>query len=177
MRLSDLPEVACQNVSNMENFTYILPVVIVLSAMVLAFINRLPSSAVAFVGMILSWAFGWGLFTSGTLWFWGVAMLIATGINYLAYLPPLPSLRRYIVGGTLTGSVLGVLAGSMASLITGAVIGAALGFIAFRRTPTGRINAPTSVTLSIFADIALPAAVTFCISIITLAQLPLFNSL
>ena len=28
-----------------------------------------------------------------------------------------------------------------------------------------------------FADIALPAAVTFCISIITLAQLPLFNSL
>ena len=51
MRLSDLPAVAYQNVSNMENFTAHMPVVIVLSAMVLAFINRLPSSAVAFVGM------------------------------------------------------------------------------------------------------------------------------
>lgn len=145
--------------------------------MVMAFMRRQPSSAVAFVGMFLAWAFGWGLFTSGTLWFWGIAMAIATGIKYLSPLPPISALRYYTVGGTLVGSVLGALLGSMAALILGGLIGSVLGFIAFRRTPNGRMNANSSLTLSIFADVALPAAITFFIAIITLAQLPLFQRL
>lgn len=161
----------------MSSFQYILPAVIALAAIIMAFMRSLPSSAVAFVAMVLSQVFGWGFFTSGTMWFWGIAMAIATGIKYVSPLPPLPSLRYYTIGGALVGSVLGVLIGSMSALIIGGAAGAALGFIAFRRTPVGQMNASASRTLSIFADVALPALITIFIALITLAQLPLFQSL
>lgn len=160
----------------MSTFQYILPALIAVAAIILAFTRRMPAAAIAFVAMVLARAFGWGMFTSGTLWFWGIAMVIATGIQYLSPIPPLRSLRMYIVGGTLVGCVLGALLGTMAGLIIAGIAGAALGFIAFRRTPDGKMNAGLSLTLSIFADVALPAAIAFFISTITLAQLPLFQS-
>lgn len=161
----------------MFTLQYIVPVLIIALAIVTSFMDRLPSPAIAFAGMLAAWGFGWGLFMSGTLWFWGVAMAIAGGIKLLSELPPIHALRYYVTGGTLVGSVLGALSGTMAALIIAGVAGAVLGFMAFRRTPQGRMNASTALTLSIFADVALPAAVTFFISIITLAQLPLFQSL
>jgi len=154
-----------------------MPVLVIALAIITSFMDRLPSPAMAFVGMLSAWAFGWGMFLGGTLWFWGVAMAIASGIKLLSELPPIHALRSYVTGGTLVGSVLGALSGTMAALIIAGVAGAVLGFMAFRRTPQGRMNASMALTLSIFADVALPAAVTFFISIITLAQLPLFQSL
>ena len=154
---------------------YIVPAVIALAAIALAFCRRMPAAALAFVGMLVAWWMGWAQFMPGTLWFWGIAAAIVTATLYLSELPPFPSLRYYTVGGTLVGCVIGALFSTLAGLIVGGIVGAALGFIAFRRTPDGTMNATTAQTLSIFADTAIPAAVAFFIAIMTLAQLPLFR--
>ncbi|MCI9054694.1 MAG: hypothetical protein HFJ87_06085 [Muribaculaceae bacterium] len=159
----------------MPTFYYIIPAAISLAAVVMAFCRRLPAAAVAFVSMLGAAAFGWAVFPTGQYWFWGIAALIVTVNLYLGSRPPLTALRLYTAGGALAGSVVGAVAGSMAALIIGGAIGAFLGFEAFRRTPAGRMNATFSQRLAIFADLAIPAMVTFFIVIITFAQLPLFR--
>lgn len=159
----------------MATLLYILPSLLALAAMVMTFTRRWPAPAVAFVAMLAARWLGWGQFMPGTLWFWGATAAIVTATHYLSELPPLPALRYYTVGGALVGSVIGALFSTMAGLIAGGIVGAALGFIAFRRTPDGRMNATVAQTLSVFADTALPACVAFFISIMTLAQLPLFR--
>lgn len=161
----------------MAQIEYILPCAVALCAVVMAFMRRMPSTVVAFSAMMGAWAWGWALFTPGTLWFWGIATAIVTANLYLTNIPPVPALRYFTAGGALTGCVVGALLGSQPGLIVGGFFGAILGFIAFRRTPAGRMNATPAQTLSIMADAAIPADTTFIIVIITLANLPLFRSL
>jgi len=72
--------------------------------------------------------------------FWGIATLIALGINYM--LPFKVATSRvgmpYIAGGALCGTMVGLIAASQAGLICGAVAGALCGGIAYSRTPRGR---------------------------------------
>lgn len=159
----------------MPSYYYIIPAVIGVAAVVMAFFRRLPAAAVAFVAMIAAAMFGWAMFPQGQYWFWGIAALIVTINLYLDSQPPLLSLRLYTVGGALAGSVVGAAFGSTASLIVGGALGAFLGFEAFRRTPDGTMKASLPRRLSIFASVAIPAIVAFYIVILTFAQLPLFR--
>lgn len=147
--------------------------ILCLAAVVMAFFRRLPSAAVAFAGMLVAGLWGGCLLLPGQLWFWGIAAAIVTVNMYLSDTPPVTALRLYTVGGALAGSAVGAAFGTMASLIVCGAAGAFLGFEAFRRTPSGRMNAGPARRIMIFADVAIPAAITFFIAAITLAQLPL----
>lgn len=156
-------------------FQLIIATILCLAAVVMAFFRRLPAAAVAFAGMLVAGLWGGALFLPGQYWFWGIAAAIVTVNLYLTELPPVTSLRLYTVGGALAGSAVGAAFGSIASLIVAGAVGAFLGFEAFRRTPDGRMNASFTRRIMIFADVAIPAAITFFIAAITLAQLPLFR--
>ncbi|MCM1348275.1 MAG: hypothetical protein NC338_02585 [Firmicutes bacterium] len=77
----------------------------------------------------------------GIMTFWGIATLIALGINYM--LPfEISSSRRgmaYMAGGSLCGTFVGMIAASQAGMICGAALGALCGAIAYSRTPRGRV--------------------------------------
>lgn len=153
-------------------FTTILAIALCSLGIVLAFFSKLPAAAVSFVGMLLAGLCGQPAFVSGTLWFWGIAAAIVTANMYLTELPPLPVLRYYTLGGCLTGVVVGAaVTVPQLGTIVGGFIGAVIGFMAFRGTPSGRINASITRMLAIFADVALPGFVAFCISVITLFSL------
>ena len=64
----------------------------------------------------------------------------------------------------------------MAAMIVAGLVGAAFGWFAFTRTPDGTIKASATRRLMMWADIALPALVTFFIVAISLFQLLLVNS-
>jgi len=149
--------------------------ILCLAAVVMAFFRRLPAAAVAFAGMLVAGIWGDALFVPGQLWFWGIAAVIVTVNLYLTELPPVTALRLYTVGGALAGTAAGAAFNSEATLIVCGATGAFLGFEAFRHTPDGRMNASPTRRIMIFADIAIPAAITFFIAAITLAQLPLFQ--
>ena len=149
--------------------------ILCLVAVVMAFFRRLPAAAVAFAGMLVTGLSGESLLLPGQLWVWGIAAAIVTTNMYLSDIPPVASLRLYTVGGALAGTAVGAAFGSVASLIICGAAGAFLGFEAFRRTPAGRMNASPARRAMIFADVAIPAAITFFIAAITLAQLPLFQ--
>ncbi len=154
---------------------YIIPAIIGLTAVVMAFFRRLPSTVAAFAAMLSAAAFGWGVFPSGQLWFWGIAALIVTVNLYLDSQPPLLSLRLFTAGGALAGCAVGAAVGSTGALIVCGAAGAFFGFEAFRHTPAGRMKASLPRRLSIFAAVAIPPLVTFFIATITFAQLPLFR--
>lgn len=139
-----------------------------LAATAMAFMRRQPAAAVAFAAMCVA---GFGTpQAAGQYWFWGVATVIVTVNLYLGQQPPLRALRMYTAGGALAGTATGAAIGSTAALIVSGAIGALLGFEAFRRTPGGRMNASPARRLSIFADTAIPALITFLIVAITLAS-------
>lgn len=152
----------------------ILAAIISLVAVVTAFFRRMPAAAVAYAGMLVSLC-GGGLLLPGQLWFWGIAAAIVTVNQYLSDTPPVAALRFYTVGGALAGTAVGAAFGSVASLTVCGAAGAFLGFEAFRRTPAGYMNATVARRLMMFADVAIPAAITFFIAAITLAQTPLFQ--
>lgn len=142
----------------------------------MAFTRRMPAAVMAFVTfLIVHWTIH-GTLNDSIMWFWGIAAGIVTINSYLSAQPPVDTLRYYVVGGALAGTAIGAVASSMAALIVAGAVGAGLGWFAFTRTPSGTINAPASRKLMMWADIALPALVTFYIIAIALFQLYLVTS-
>lgn len=141
----------------------------------MAFTRRLPSAVMAFVTfLILYWTLH-GSLSSSVMWFWGIAAAIVTVNSYLTSLPPVAALRYFVIGGGLVGTAIGAVAGMMSAVILGGGVGAMLGWLAFTRRPDGAINAPFSRKLMLWADIALPALVTFYIIVLVLFQLYLIG--
>lgn len=155
----------------------IIPAVVAVASLALMFFKRIPSAAIAYAGMVLSVVLGWGLFLSGSLWFWGIAAALVTINYYISQHAPITALRIYTCAGTLVGACVGAVSGSTGALTLGTVLGAAAGFFAFTRTPRGHMNASALQTLEIFGDMACPPVFTCLIAIQTLAQLPLFYKL
>lgn len=80
-------------------------------------------------------------FTDSLMTFWGIATLIALGINYM--LPFQVATSRtgmaYMTGGALAGTFVGLLATPVAGVICGSAAGALLGALAFSRMRAGKM--------------------------------------
>lgn len=149
----------------------IIIISLAIASMASAFTKPLPAAAIAYAVMLAAHLSGVAHIYSGALWFWGVAAAIVTANYYLTTLPPLPQLRWYTAGGALAGCMLGLVAGTQPALIVGGAAGGALGFLAFRLSPKGAMKASWARTLSLFADVEIPACVAFYIAFITITAI------
>lgn len=148
----------------MTIFLVTLGTLLIAAAVVLTFMSVRYSPAVAFSGLV---AFGFsGIAPMGPdlFIFWGIAALIAVGVNFM--LPREVACSRigmgYVAAGALVGLVVGLLLNE-AAMIIGAVLGAVAGGIAFSRTPAGRaVDFPSSRFLNYICAKGLPAVITLC---------------
>ncbi len=151
--------------------TFALAILLAGAGLVLAFFPRVPAVLLSFGAMLFARASGMLAFTSGQLWFWGVAAAIAAGLAYLAQ-PRLPrTCVYYIVGGALAGALVGLVIGYTAAVILASATGAFFAGMAFARTPAGRAAGPSATRLDVLAPVGLPAVVNFSIIMMLFAQL------
>lgn len=148
----------------MTIFLVILGSLLMAAAVVLTFLSVRYSPAVAFFGLV---AFGFsGIAPMGTdlFVFWGIASLIAMGVNFM--LPREVACSRVGVGYVATATIVGLVVGllmSEAAMIIGALLGAVAGGIAFSRTPRGRaVDFPSSRFVNYICAKGLPAVITLC---------------
>ena len=134
---------------------------------VFAFARRIPAPLVTFAGLAVAAFSGMTAFGSGSLWFWGMAALIASGIAYLEPVPAPRAMRIYTVAGALAGAFVGLVAGTQTWVIVASAAGAVLGRLAYARTPRGASGALRRDAL---AAVALPAVVNFSMLMLILAQ-------
>lgn len=134
------------------------------------------------VSSFLSWRWGaavsypslWALYYApgftlpGSLMtFWGIATLIALGINYM--LPFQVATSRmgvpYMAGGALCGGFIGLITALPGALICGSAVGALCGAIAYSRTPRGHaIDFPSTRFFNYVLAKGLPIVVIMSIS-------------
>lgn len=112
----------------------------------------IPGVLVSYIGL---WMFKWSHFfyiPQSTLTFWGIAILIILGIDFLSQKDKSQSLTGpiYIGIGSLAGMILGMLF-DYSMIIVGAFIGSVLGEFAFSKTPLGKnLTFPSSVFIHYF---------------------------
>lgn len=138
---------------------------------VLAFFNRMPAAILTFLALLAGEWSGMMAPGSDSLWFWGAAALIASGIAWLVPPVPVRAARLYTVCGALTGAVLGLLAGTTAWVIVASASGAVLGWMAFSRTPGGKALGASPVQWDAIAALGLPAVVNFAMLMLFFSQL------
>lgn len=149
----------------MTTFLAILGALALSAAIALAFRPLMPATFAAYASL---WLFQWsGIveFQSSTMLFWGVATLLTLGIDRL--LPAETARgkagRGYVGGGALAGMVVGMLMPG-AGIVLGTVIGAALGAMAYSRTPEGKTIAfPSSEFVRYLCACGLPTVVDMAI--------------
>lgn len=156
--------------SNLNLMTINMPVcilglILAVAAAALAFKSRTWSPLVSFIALAVTYFWGRTMLDSSQFYFWGSAALIAWGI-YIMLPRPVAASRvgmGYIVGGTLAGALVGLIA-SHAWLVLGAMLGAFCGALAYSRTPSGAIlQFPSSKFLHYLCAKGLPAVVMVCI--------------
>jgi hypothetical protein len=142
-----------------------------LVALALVFWPRWVASVPAFVGMLLMHLSYTIDVPKMILAFWGIATLITAGLYYLSPRgePDGHKSSNLFIGLTsLAGGMLGILLESRI-LLLGVVLGAAIGQLAYSRTPSGKwLMQSHDVFLRYFAAKCLPTIVAIsivCISI------------
>lgn len=144
-----------------------------IAAIVEMFRRKIWAPGIAWVGLLVLFFAPANVPTTGTILFWLIAGMIATGINALLPKPVADSSVGvgYIAGGALAGMFVGIVM-SQAAMIIGAVAGAFIGAFAFSRTPSGmQIRFPFSKFFNYTCAKGLPAIVTVCICGITIMNI------
>lgn len=136
-------------------------------AIVGSFMPRRATSLVAYCAMIFATMSGAASFGVYTYIFWGIAVLITIGINYM--LPREVACSRaglpFIAGGSLTGTAVGMATATSAGIISGAALGAFFGALAFANTPGGRaMTFPSAKFFNYLAAKGLPVIVTLSLA-------------
>ena len=143
-------------------------------SLILVFIPRVPASVVGYMALWAAKLSGYTPFTTGTMIFWGVAVLIVLVNRFL-----LPSFVRnssrgigYIGVGAIVGMSVGLIMYTAASVIIGAIVGAFLGAIAYTRTSAGAtLEFPTSKFFNYLGAKAIPVVITVSMSGLVFAGL------
>lgn len=137
-----------------------------IAALALVFWPRWVASVPAFVGLVLMHLSYYIDVPTMTFVFWGIATAITIGLFYLSPSgePDGNRASNLYVGFTaLAGGMLGILLAPRV-MVLGVVLGAALGQLAYSRTPAGKwmLN-PSTLFWRYFAAKCLPAIVAIAI--------------
>lgn len=149
-----------------------VPIIFVVSAIVMAFFRRLPSALVAYFGFVSAGMLGTMHITANMYVLWGIIALVDTINIYSTRLDPPQGMRLYTVTGCLVGSLLGVLGGNLAAVFCAGALGAILGFIAFCRTPRGRLpEISMAKRLTLLMESGCTAWFTFVLAAVVLGRI------
>lgn len=149
----------------------VLGAICLVAALVLVLRPRWVAAVPAYAGLVLMHMSYYIAVPTVTFIFWGIATLITVGLFYLSPSgePDGHSSSNLYVGFTaMAGGMLGILLAPRI-LVLGVILGAAMGQLAYSRTPAGRwMLSPSSLFWRYFAAKCLPAIVAIsivCISI------------
>jgi len=148
----------------------IVGVVCLVAALALVLKPKWVAAVPAFIGLVLMHYSYYIDVKTATLIFWGIATLITVGLFYLSPSgePDGHSSSNLYVGLTaMAGGMLGILTAPRV-MVLGVVLGAALGQLAYSRTPAGKwMLTPSMLFWRYFAAKCLPAIVA--VSIVCIA--------
>jgi len=153
-----------------QTILLIAGVICLIIALVLVLWPRWVAAVPAFVGLLLMHLSYYIYVPVMTFAFWGIATLITVGLFYLSPSgePDGNRSSNLFVGFTaMAGGMLGILV-EPRIMVLGVVLGAAMGQLAYSRTPAGRwMLTPSSLFWRYFAAKCLPAIVA--VSIVCIA--------
>lgn len=154
----------------LQNILLIAGVICLIIAILLVLRPRWVAAVPAFVGLLLMHLSYYIAVPTMTFVFWGIATLITVALFYLSPKgePDGHESSNLYVGFTaMAGGMLGILLAPRL-LVLGVVLGAAMGQLAYSRTPAGRwMLMPSTMFWRYFAAKCLPAIVA--VSIVCLA--------
>lgn len=154
----------------MHYILFIAGVACLIAALALVLKPKWVAAVPAFIGLVLMHYSYYIDVKTATLIFWGIATLITVGLFYLSPSgePDGHSSSNLYVGLTaMAGGMLGILTAPRV-MVLGVVLGAALGQLAYSRTPAGKwMLSPSMLFWRYFAAKCLPAIVA--VSIVCIA--------
>ena len=154
----------------MQNILLVVGVVCLIAALALVLKPKWVAAVPAFIGLLLLHYSYYIDVKTATLIFWGIAALITVGLYYLSPEgePDGHSSSNLYVGLTaMAGGMLGILLAPRV-MVLGVVLGAAMGQLAYSRTPAGKwMLSPSMMFWRYFAAKCLPAIVA--VSIVCIA--------
>ena len=154
----------------MHYILFIAGVACLIAALALVLKPKWVAAVPAFIGLVLMHYSYYIDVKMATLIFWGIAALITVGLFYLSPSgePDGHSSSNLYVGLTaMAGGMLGILTAPRV-MVLGVVLGAALGQLAYSRTPAGKwMLSPSMLFWRYFAAKCLPAIVA--VSIVCIA--------
>ena len=154
----------------MHYILFIAGVACLIAALELVLKPKWVAAVPAFIGLVLMHYSYYIDVKTATLIFWGIAALITVGLFYLSPSgePDGHSSSNLYVGLTaMAGGMLGILTAPRV-MVLGVVLGAALGQLAYSRTPAGKwMLTPSMLFWRYFAAKCLPAIVA--VSIVCIA--------
>ena len=155
-------------------YSMMLSSMLVALAAMLTYFPRRGACAVALFALIIASLSPYCVIAPATLIFWGIAALIAMGIE--ALLPRHIAESRvgipYIATAALAAMMVGLTLMASATIIIGSVIGALLGAVAFSRTRAGAsLGFPSRQFFNYLAAKGLPIVVAASTIGITIAAL------
>ncbi len=154
----------------MHYILFIAGVACLIAALALVLKPKWVAAVPAFMGWVLMHYSYYIDVKTATLIFWGIAALITVGLFYLSPSgePDGHSSSNLYVGLTaMAGGMLGILTAPRV-MVLGVVLGAALGQLAYSRTPAGKwMLSPSMLFWRYFAAKCLPAIVA--VSIVCIA--------
>lgn len=146
-----------------------IPLIFAVAAVVSCFFRRFPACLIAYASFVSAGLLGVIHFPVSQYLIWGFLSLIDTVNIYATRMTPSRPMQLYTVVGCLVGCVVGWLMGSIITFMVVGAVGAALGFLAFMRTPQGRaVKLPMSHLLSLFAGAACTAWFSMCMVAVVL---------
>lgn len=132
-----------------------IPTVLAVVAVAMCFFRRMPACMVAFAAYIAAAILGVVSESLSQYLIWGLIALIDTVNIYATRLRPAREMQLYTATGCFVGCFLGAVVGSIVAVSVAGAFGAALGFLAYTRTPRGRANSDSLARrLSLFAECA-----------------------
>lgn len=143
------------------------------------FLPRIPSCIIAYLALWAARLSGYTPFSTETMIFWGIAVVLVTVNSFM-----LPAFIRnssrglgYIATGALAGMAVGLTLYRPATVICGAVIGTFVAAIAYTRTANGAVlEFPTSKFFNYLGAKGIPAVMTASMIGLVLAGLIIRNN-
>lgn len=164
----------------LQTLLLIAGVACLIAAVVLVLVPRWVAAVPAFVGLVLMHLSYYITVVQKTFIFWGIATLITVGLYYLSPKgePDGHKSSNLYVGLTsLAGGMLGIIFQHPAFIVLGTIIGAAVGQLAYSRTPAGKwMLTPSSQFWRYFAAKCLPAIVAISIVCIAIMGVVIVNN-